>query len=306
VVSALATSATQAQVRFSQEIAAASVAAGAFTITGLSVSAATLSDVHVVTLTTTAQTEGASYPLTVASTVQSYQSVGVGSPNGATVCGYSPGAVLVVNEVAPNIPGGADLVELLVTRGGALNGITLRANQTAVSLGTLLATMPAICAVQDDLVVVHLTPPAGTSAPASETTTKTQYPVMTYGANYDGAWDVLGGNNGVTFTDTVLTVRSAGGTVLDAVAFTDASGATTQTFRDSLAFVQGLSLWMPSTCGGAACTDATTPTAEGIAVDWRAVGNSPTGDTARRATGASTHSMADWAVAPQSLGAPNP
>jgi hypothetical protein len=315
VVSAIATSATSALIRFDQEILPASVTLGAFTVTGLAASAAALSDVHVVTLTTDPQSPGTAYPVGVASSIQSLQGVALGSPSSGVLCGYSAATTLLISEIAPDITGGADLVELRVTQGGSLAGVELRVDRTAANAGTLLATLPAICAATGDVVVVHLSPastPAGSlpmsgGSYVSETTATNQYANATYGGFYDGAWDVIGANVGISHTDHVLLVRSPGGTVIDAAAFTDGNGTTTQTFRDALAYVQGLGHWLPATCGGAACTDATTPTAEGISANWLAVGTTTTGSTIRRdAATTDTHRASDWSVGAQSLGAPNP
>lgn len=304
LVSATATAATTVALRFDQEIAPGSVAAAAFTIGGLAVSAAALSDVHVVTLTTATQGEG-SYTVSVGPAVTNRQGVAVIAPP-TRFCGYSPGALLAISEVNPNISNSADLVELLVTRGGPLGGMTLRRDPRVGALsGTLLATLPAICAATGDLVVVHLNPGAAPTAPASEVLAKNEQPAATYAANHDGAWDVLGGNTGLPYaTDLVLAVRDAAGAYVEAAAFTDgAAGATTQTYRDALAYVQGLGLWMPADCGGAACSDATTPTARGVAASWNGAGTTPAGPSVRRIAPAPT--AASFAVGSSSFGAAN-
>jgi hypothetical protein len=171
-VTAAATSGTAVLLTFDQEIAPASVVAASFTIPGLNVNAAAASFNHV-TLTTDAQTTGG-YDVTVAATVTSYQGVAP-SPLTAHLCGYAAlEAQLTINEVNPNIGGSADLIELAVTRGGPLTGFTLRSNPTtaAGSSGTLLATLPSICATTGDLVVIHLTPAVDPAV--SETLAKDQ------------------------------------------------------------------------------------------------------------------------------------
>jgi hypothetical protein len=304
VLSALGTSATTVDVRFDQEILAASAAAGNFAISPALNVTATASSSNVVTLTTDAQSAGTAYGVTASNAVTNYHGTGVASGT-ARFCGFSAtGASLVINEVAPNQASSADLVELRVLIGGALAGFTLRLNPTMASGGTTLATLPTICAVTDDIVVVHLTPPAG-AGPASETLAKNEHPNATFSANYDAAWDVNGTNNGIPFqnADAVLAVRTAGGTYQDAVAFMDGSGNVTNTVRDSLLFFQGNGLWLPPNCAGVACDNAT---AETVMANFSgATGTTPAADSMRRTDPAMRQASA-WALGLSSFGLPNP
>lgn len=292
--------ATTIDLTFDQELAPASVVAASFTIPGLNVNAATAAFNHV-TLTTDAQAEGG-YDVTLAATVTNLQGVPP-SPLTAHFCGYAPlEALLTINEVNPNLAGSTDLVELAVTRGGPLTGFTLRLNPNAGSAGTLLATLPAICAATGDHVVVHLTPAADPAA--SETLAKDQLANATYAQNYDTAWDVRGGNTGLATTNVVVTLRNPAGTYVEGVAFSSMpGGVASQTYLDALAFIQAQGLWTPATCGGAPCDDASSPTAQGVAASWVGVGNTAAGNSCQR-TGA-TNDATSWSVAASTFGAAN-
>lgn len=79
-----------------------------------------------VTVTTSAHAGGQSYTVTVAATVKDLRGTGVdAAKNSATFLGFLVPATLMVNEVNPNIAAGLDLVELLVTRAGNVNGLSL-------------------------------------------------------------------------------------------------------------------------------------------------------------------------------------
>jgi hypothetical protein len=295
--------------------------AGSFTIPalgGAGVVSASLSDVNEVTLVTQSQTAGQGYTLVIDSGVLDLQSVS-GAAGTYGFCGFSASPIgIVINEVAPTITGSHDLVELLVTSGGAMGGVTLRANPTGGTSGggTLLATLPSVCAATGDLFVVHLVPDATTSA--SETTSKSQFPKATSSANYDGAWDVSGGATGVTATETVLSlytvdpVGAANAALLDAVAFTSqdvvtctASGTCTTSagFKSSLDVIEAAAQWSPACGGGGACTDTITPTAIQVSASYAGTGTTPTGNTAGRVS--ETNSGQDFAVGAQTLGMPN-
>jgi len=285
-------------VTFDQELDPATVVAGTFTIAGLVVGTPTASVNHVALTTDTQSATG--YDVVIDPTVKNLQGVAP-SPLTAHFCGFSAlPAKLTLSEANSNLPGGSDLVELTVTRGGSLNGFTLRSNPTALAgaTGTLLATLPAICGALGDVLVVHLTPPMG--GPASETVSKNQFANATYPQNYDGAWDIVGGSTGLG-PNTVISVRNPDSSYLEAVPFSDGSAtAAGSAFLTSLAFVQAQLLWTPADCGGAACTGASTPTAQSISASWAGLGNTPGGDSVRRTSVGNTASS--WAVGASSFG----
>ncbi len=93
----VATSATQVRVTFDRSMSAASITAGAFTISGLTVSAAALSATSdkAVELTTSAQTGGVSYTVTVAATVRDTLGKSVDpTANSAPFTGYTASMVV--------------------------------------------------------------------------------------------------------------------------------------------------------------------------------------------------------------------
>ncbi len=292
---------TTVDLTFDQELDPATVVAASFTIAGLAVITATASFNHVA-LTTTMQS-ATGYDVVIASTVTNLQGVAP-SPLTAHFCGFAAmPALLTFSELNTNLPGGADLIELTVTRGGPLNGFTLRADPSAAAgaTGTLLATLPSICGAVGDVVVVHFTPPA---APLSETLSRSQFDNATYAQNYDTAWDVKGGSAGVANTNHVLALRDPAGTYLEAVPFSDGSApALGSAFLASLAFVQGASLWQPADCNGVACTGTSSPTAQSISASWAGLGNTPADNSVRRI--GTSKDASSWAVGASSFGLAN-
>ncbi|AKU95396.1 hypothetical protein AKJ09_02060 [Labilithrix luteola] len=298
-----APNATQVDLVFDQELAATSVTAAGFVITGASVTAATLTGPNTVSLTTATLPSGV-LTIDIAASVTNLQGVPVAS--GGTICAAATEAKLTVTEINPNLPGGSDLIELQVVEGGKLTGFEVHANPTSPTAGgTLLAKLPGICASAGDIVVVHITPANATgSAPESESSTKTDYPKAAYSANYDNAWDVLGGATGVSNESNVIALRAPSGAYVEAIAFTNGGATTSTAYKNSLTFVQGLGLWTPASCGGAACTDTSTPKASQIGASWKACTTSITGISARR-IGTSNDASA-WANdLPSTFGAAN-
>jgi hypothetical protein len=311
VASATPLAATQVKLRFTEEIAPATATAARFTIAGLTVTAATVTEVDEVTLTTSPQPAGGAYVVAVSAGVTDPQGTALGAPSSAPFCGYAASpTTLVINEIAPNVSLAglaSDLVELRVTSPGSLAGIALRVNPTAASAGTLLATLPGTCVVTGDLVVVHLSPDNATgAAPSNETMSKDELPAATYAANYVGAFDVRGvATANLPVTDAVL-VAVAGTTVLDAVALSNKDGTSSATFLASELQVQTLSAWLPAACGGSACTDSTAPTAQGIAASMAGTGTTPAGNTVGRVPAAGdTNQASDLVVGASTLGLPN-
>lgn len=293
---------TTVDLTFDQEIDPTTVAAASFTIAGLNVSAATASFDHVALTTGTQSAAG--YDVVIANTVTNLQGVAP-SPLSAHFCGFSAlPALLTLTEANSNLTGGADLIELTVTRAGSLNGFTVRSNPIAAGAsGTLLATLPAICGAVGDVVVVHLSAPAG--APPSETLAKDQFAsgaAVANAANYDTAWDVKGAGTGLG-VNTVLAIRDQAGTFIEAVPFSDGSTPTAgSSFLQSFTYIQAPAqgFWLPANCGGAACTGTSTPTAQSISASWAGIGNTPSGNSVHRV--ASDKLATDWVVGPSSFG----
>ncbi|MBX3264183.1 MAG: fibronectin type III domain-containing protein [Labilithrix sp.] len=210
------------------------------------------------------------------------------------------GAKLAITEVNPN----ANLVELTVTEGGSLRGFTVRRDPRDGNNGTLLSTLTPICGATDDVIVLHLGAPSGTM---SETTSKDELPSAVHPGFYDGAWDVAStsGSSSLSLnTSLVIAVRDPRGDYVEAAAFSNMSSVPTDggAYHGALALAQGLGLWLPATCGGVACTNATTPTARDLAASWNGVGATALDNSCRRASATSATEAASWSVGPSSFG----
>jgi len=305
VVGAVAASGTSVVVSFSRALDASTVQASDFAFNnGLTASAVSVAGANV-TVTTSQQTGGTSYTVT-ASNLKDVLGTDVGTPNSAQFVGYSAAAQMLINEANSNINSSHDLIELLVTQGGSTSGITV----TQIgSITETLATLPDVAVAAGDIIVVHLKPSGTTGiAPSSETTSKSEYAHASYSANYDSAWDFLGGTTGLTYGNRVVQVSAPGGTVLDAVPFVvSTSSNPASAFPGALQTLQAAGGWLPADCGGALCTYNSTPTAIEISVDYAGCSNSSTGDSVQRKPGANTKQRADWYPAQaQSFGLPNP
>ena len=258
-------------------------------------------------MTTSAQTPGTTYTVTVANTIHDLLDMPLDAAHlTAMFGGFTVPAQLVINEVDPNIKSSLDLVELRVTSAGSD-----QRHRPAAGLRdgkTKLATLPAIQVAVDDLIVVHLTPAATVT---NETMTKTD---CTDAACYAGAWDVAGLAADITYSNQVLTLIAADGTThLDTVAFT-LQGGSPGGFPTEVQAAQAAGQWMPADCTGTLCTYASTPTVEAISVPWVGSGGTagngvPGGPSTQRKGGTlvQTHSASDWSTAPiaQTFGAAN-
>jgi len=291
---------------FDRKLDAATATAARFTLdNGLTVSAASVDD-DMVTLTTSAITQGVTYTVTVSPQVTDRLGTGVATPNTATFQ-YLQLAVLSLNEINPNVASSRDLIELLALTSGNVLGLTVvqrgNANET-------LVTLPDLLVAAGDLLVVHMSPSGAPGvAAASETVSKNQHPAATFSANYDGAWDILGGATGLTFGNRVIEVRAPGAAVAQDVVPVVVSNAASPlgAFPGLLRGLQTASMWFPANCGGAPCTYLTTPTAVEISVDYLGCGTTATGNSIARNIGGFSSIKADWdAAAAHSWGLPNP
>ncbi|WP_426734811.1 Ig-like domain-containing protein [Myxococcus faecalis] len=306
LVTAVATSSTAVTLTFDRSIAQDSITdvASQFTFSnGLTASAFQVTG-RQVSLTTTAQTAGAAYTVTVADTVRDSRGRGVVAPNNTDeFTGFRVSAVLRITEVQPNGPSGKDLVELQVLQGGTTDGIVL---QQDVNSPTILLTFPDVTVAQDDIIVVHI---AEAAAYASETTAKDQFPKSGTPANYDTAWDFKGGATGLTFSSRILLVKDAAGTMQDAVSFGRTVGTPPNAFPGNLQAIQAAGQWLPADCGGALCSTTSSPTAIEVSANWTDIPTSqvtPDTVTIRRVSATDTNMAADWAVGPSSWGVANP
>jgi hypothetical protein len=305
VMSAAPFSSTGLLVRFDRPIDPLGVLldGSQFTFTnGLVATSATVTG-REVRLTTSAQPPNAYHEVTVATSVR--DTLGSSLDPAATrapFVGFQPPAVLRITEVAPNILNNRDLVELQVLQGGSV------ANMRLVSDNFVLASLPNVTVATGDIIVVHLNPDRGGSdAPGSELLSKSEYPSATYPSNYDSAWDFHGGTFDLLYSNRVLQVRDVYGNVQDGVAFYNSNvlPSTSPSYASFVRALQAEGHWAPSSCGGAPCTYTSSPPVENISASWRGCSTDRT-TTVRRISATDTHSAADWAVGPSSLGSANP
>jgi hypothetical protein len=305
VVDALPTSSTEVVIHFTRPLDPATVQPTDFTFDGgLTAQAVSVNGTDVTVTLATSTTGGQMYTVTVA-TVNDTLGAAIGMPNNAIFKGYVPVAKMLFNEINPNISSSRDLIELVVIAPGSTNGVTLL--QKSGSTATTLATLPDVTVAAGDIIVIHLNPTsANGNAPTSETTAKNEYANTTYKANFDGAWDFLGGTTGLVNSNRVLELDAPGGTVVDAVPFA-LTGQTPMAFPADLQALQAAGLWLPADCGGMPCTYTSNPTAVVISVLYDNVGSTPAGDSISRKPNMNTKQKSDWnAAGVPSWGAPNP
>ncbi|MCP3062749.1 Ig-like domain-containing protein [Myxococcus sp. K38C18041901] len=306
LTAAAGTAATTVTLTFDRNIAQDSItnAASQFTFSnGLMATGAQVTG-RQVAVTTTDQTAGAAYTVTVANTVTDSRGVGVAASNStANFTGFRVVAVLRITEVQPNGPSSRDLVELQVLQSGTTDGLVLQ--QDINSPATLL-TFPNVTVAQGDIIVVHINE---ATAYVGETTAKDQFPKSATPANYDNAWDFKGGTTGITFSNRLLLVKDASGAIQDAAAFARTTGTPPSAFPTNLQALQATGQWLPADCGGALCTYTSTPTAVAVSADWNDIPTTqvtPDTVTIRRVSATDTNTAADWAIGPSSWGVANP
>ena len=295
VASAAAAWATQLVVTFSRNVAPGSVMANGSQFTfdnGLTASAATVSG-RTVTLTTSAQTGGTAYTVTVANTVTDQQGTALGTPNTATFTGFQVLAVVRINEVNANITNGTtacDLIELRVVSGGSMTGYRLQERDTAT-----LVTFPTFTVATNDLIVVHMANGAvcnpGTAA--NETTAPNQQPQAMFSTNFDGAYDFYSSDTGLTFTDNVFTLYNNLGTIIDAVFLSDdPAGISTATATETQAAAVGAAnQWSPMLA-----TYLDTVFRTNAADDLNATGATAAGSSIQRIDNTDDNDKADWST----------
>ncbi len=305
VVAAVPLSATEVRVDFDRALDPATVDKTDFAFDNGLGAVSVVPNGKSVTVTTTADAAGLSYTVTV-STVNDVLGTPIGKQNTASFKSYVSLAKLLINEINPNITASHDLVELLATTAGSVGGITLLQKGTVTET---LATLPDITVAKGDLIVVHLVPTGTTGiAPANELASKNEYTAASYSANYDGAWDVLGGAVGLTYSNRVIELDAPGNVVVDAVPFVlSNSAAPPAAFVTVLQALQAAGLWLPAKCGGVLCTYVSSPTAVAISVDYLGAGTGPTGKSVQRKLGLDTKQGSDWNLpAAHTFGLANP
>ncbi|MFP2962907.1 chitobiase/beta-hexosaminidase C-terminal domain-containing protein [Myxococcus sp. 1LA] len=306
VINAWTTGRNTVMVRFGRPLDPTSLVANGsqFSIPGLNVTQARMEDDTVVALTTSDQTPRQQYTITVATTIRDMRGLYL-EPTATQTSfpGYFRAARLRLSEVAPNVPNGRDLVELIVRESGSTYGATLMDGNAT------LATLPDVEVAAGDIIVVHLNPDRvtpGTDAPASETLRKSEYPASSYNANFDNAWDFHGTTLGVGTGNRTLRIRDALEVTQDGVAVI-VTGNTFAGYPALLQALQNEGQWSPADCAGVPCTYESIPSALDVSVDWAAAFYSPGRDyTLQRLGTMDNGTRGDWRVDFATLGAPNP
>lgn len=301
LLSALATSATTVSLFFDRKVPA-NVTGGDFTLTGGSISSAirNATNLRQVDLTVMPLTAGAQYTVTVnASWVNSLATM-------ANFLGYAAPAGVIFNEVNCNIANNKDLVELLVTTSGSLASMTLETSASSpAGTYTVLANLPNATVAAGDLVLIHLNPnTVGPIDSDSETTGKAQFPVASYSANSDNAWDVRGGSTGLAASERVLLIKR-GTTIIDALPYVYPVASPPSAFPTDVRAIQSAGLWSAASCDAGVCSDNDT---RYFSVSLSGVATTRSGNSGMRRPGQNTKSNADWHVpdAGSTWGAANP
>jgi hypothetical protein len=296
VVSAIATSTTEVRITFDRHPLASSVNANGSQFTfdnGLTASAAVVSG-RTVTLTTTAQSAGTNYNVTVAGTVTDLQGSAVAAPNNdASFGAFVAPAVVRINELNANIANGCDLIELRVVAGGAMTGFKVTERTGNGANGEMSLTFPTFTVAKNDIIVVHLNSLNATcnaGGATQETASVNEQPKSTFGNNFDTAFDFYNDDTGITSTDNVITLFDANGAIIDAVFVTDdATGTAASGTETAAAAVGAASQWVPTM---ATYIDDVFNAA--AVLDLNATGTTATGNSIQRLDNTDDNDQADW------------
>jgi len=156
-------------------------------------------------------------------------------------------AALILSEVYPYDPNVENVLELRVTHGGSLRGISV---VRGVAQPPTYVTLPDIDATDGDVVLVHF----GFRLGLDETTAtgKAGCRALHCDAN---AWDVWVADNNIVFGTggKVVTVQAANGLVLDAAAFAVPGVPGLPFFEEDLQNLMARHLWDAAGCTQAPC-----------------------------------------------------
>jgi hypothetical protein len=223
---ALAMSSSEVRLSFSRALDVESLSADGsqFTIAGLAISAAVVSDDTTITLTTARQGSGESYSVSVDDSLLDAAGAALGEQmRSADFEGFLLGVQLSISELNANITNGCDLLELQAIGGGSIEGFTIKERRSTV------LTLPAISVADGDIILVHFNGGRDTCNPGSasdETQSITQFGGDAHSRNYATAWDLWSTDSGITATDNVLQVLDADGIIQDALLVADAPTGT--------------------------------------------------------------------------------
>jgi len=311
IVNATAPTSSTVVVNFSRLIDPATVTAGLFTgNNGLMINTAVVTG-RSITLTTSTQTSGTNYAITIAAGIMDTRGVALGgTPPTANFIGFTVPAKVLINELNANIANGCDLIELRVTQDGSMGGwkITERLGNEGASTPELSFTFPqGFNVTKNALVMLHessASTKCNVNGATQEVNTPTDQGSASFAGNYDSAFDFWAADAGLVATDNVITLSDAAGNIVDAVLLT----TTTTGAQDSLAqgnVVAAAGQWTPGpTAGGMyAAADFSAAAVPGLG----SAGSAATGmaTSIQRNTDTDTNAKADWVTAPQTFGTIN-
>jgi hypothetical protein len=199
--------------------------------------------------------------------------------------------------------GSRALIELLVTEGGTTRGWKLERDYRTGA--TIVALLPDVVVATGDLIVIHMTPGAGTVI--GESTSKSQFQTT---ENYDGAWDFLGTNDTIGTDNRILALRDPDGQIDSVVPFfrPDVANPPRTFFPGDVQAAIGAGLWQ-EVCDPSPCTYSSN--LDEVTVVWTGLGATPEGaSVARKPGGVNDRKVSDWQGVPtteplNTLGAPN-
>ena len=199
---------------------------GGLRATGASVLGSTL------IVTTTQQTAGLTYSVSVASSVTDKRGQSISAAfNSASFVGVATTAIVQINELNANVTAGCDLVELRVVQGGSLDGWQLLHRQST------LVSFSGLTVSTNDYIVVHAGGGSAICNPggASSESGRLDQPAALYPGNFDSALDFHSTGGGITRTDNVITLYDENGNIADALLVADDPTGTTSRDTESAA-----------------------------------------------------------------------
>lgn len=295
---ATASSPTTVIVSFERDLDPASVLpdASQFTFSGGLAAVAAVANGNAVTVTTSSQSPGASYSVSVASSVTDVWGAAVSAAaNQAAFAGWITPAVVRINELNATLANGCDLVELRVIAGGSLDGFQL------LERDAVLVTFSNLVVATNDFVIVHLNGASSTCNPltsGNESASPTQQPTSAFAANFDGAYDWHSPDTGLTATTNVLTLRDGLGAIVDAVLVADGLTGTVAAASEAQAAVVAAAGEWEQLGGGVPPGGFVADVFRANAVlDSDATGTTRAGTSIQRADNGDTNTAADWSGA---------
>lgn len=310
VLSATATGCNTVEIAFDRRLEPSSVLPGGSQFSfdnGLVATAATAID-RLATVSTTENSTGVSYEVTVAASVLDRLGEGVDSlANQASFDGQCdlPQAVVLINEVkCHGSSGPEDYIELHVVGGVLMGSWTIEEWATGSTPAVEWTFDPGFVVTTGDLIVMHYDA-ANQGAFSQEDDAGSTLDESEGTDAVDTAWDVYSSLTSCSSTDNFLLLRDDSGVVVDSVAYTNGDGTITTTMEGIFAavFADSTLLWQFSTAADGS-NDAT------IQGEAAFSGNSD-GLSAQRDSDyppggiQDTNSNAEWCAAGNSMGTVN-